>query len=73
MRLFRLQKPFPQVNILDRLVARRLPVLPDPSVDPVLVEYAKASGKPFLAYEGEEDRVDRYTEFYRSLLGEDDD
>lgn len=42
-------------------------------VDPVLVEYAKASGKPFLAYEGEEDRVDRYTEFYRSLLGEDDD
>ena len=36
-------------------------------VDPVLVEYAKASGKPFLAYEGEEDRVDRYTEFYRSL------
>lgn len=42
-------------------------------VDPVLVEYAKASGKPFLAYEGEEDRVDRYTEFYRSLLGEEDD
>lgn len=42
-------------------------------VDPALVEYAKASGKPFLAYEGEEDRVDRYTEFYRSLLGEEDD
>ena len=40
---------------------------------PLWKEYAKASGKPFLAYEGEEDRVDRYTEFYRSLLGEDDD
>ncbi len=36
-------------------------------VDPELVEYAKASGKPFLPFDGEEDRPAKYTEFYRTL------
>lgn len=35
-------------------------------VDPRLIEYAKASGKPFLPYPGT-DNVDAYHEFYTSL------
>lgn len=42
-------------------------------VDPALVEYARASGKPFLPYSGEEGRPAAYTEFYRSLLDEEED
>ncbi len=36
-------------------------------VAPELVEYAKASGKPFLPYPGEGTQVDAYNEFYKSL------
>ena len=36
-------------------------------VDPELVEYAKASGKPFMAYPGEGACVDAYHSFYQSL------
>ena len=36
------------------------------NVDPELVEYAKASGKPFLPYPGD-DNIDAYHEFYKSL------
>jgi starch synthase len=36
-------------------------------VNAELVEYAKASGKPFLAYPGEENFIDKYHEFYLSL------
>ena len=32
-----------------------------------LLNYAKASGKPFLEYPGAEDYVDKYLEFYNSL------
>ena len=32
-----------------------------------LIDYAKASGKPFLEYPGEENYVDAYAEFYNSL------
>lgn len=42
-------------------------------VDPELVAYAKASGKPFLPFDSGDGMVARYTEFYRSLLGEEDD
>jgi starch synthase len=36
-------------------------------VNPELVAYAKASGKPFLEYPGEENFIDKYHEFYLSL------
>lgn len=42
-------------------------------VDPALVEYAKASGKPFLPYDGEDGRPAAYTEFYRTLIGDEED
>lgn len=38
-----------------------------PEIAPELAEYAKASGKPFLPYPGEENYVDAYAEFYASL------
>ena len=44
-----------------------------PDVDPALVEYARQSGKPFLPYEDDDSRVGAYTEFYRTLLGEEED
>lgn len=37
------------------------------SANEELVEYAKASGKPFMAYPGEENYVDAYAEFYKTL------
>lgn len=36
-------------------------------VDPRLIEYAKASGKPFLPYPGTEDNIESYNNFYDSL------
>ncbi len=42
-------------------------------VDPALIEYARNSGKPFLPFEDEDGRVEAYTEFYRTLLGEEED
>ncbi len=36
-------------------------------IDPELIEYAKASGKPFLPFPGEENYVEAYNEFYQSL------
>lgn len=36
-------------------------------VDPELVEYAKASGKPFMSYPGAENYADAYYNFYASL------
>lgn len=36
-------------------------------VDPELIEYAKASGKPFLPFPGEENYKDAYFNFYTSL------
>lgn len=38
-----------------------------PEINPELMEYAKASGKPFLAYPGDEDYTAAYNEFYASL------
>ncbi|MDE6496476.1 MAG: glycogen/starch synthase [Duncaniella sp.] len=37
-----------------------------------LIEYAEASGKPFIRYNGEENRPEEYSAFYRSLLGEEE-
>ncbi|MDE6117701.1 MAG: glycogen/starch synthase [Duncaniella sp.] len=39
-------------------------------VDSGLVEYAAASGKPFLPYNASDDRSAQYTQFYRSLMEE---
>ena len=36
-------------------------------VKPELIEYAKASGKPFLPFPGSENFVDSYSDFYKSL------
>lgn len=36
-------------------------------IDDEVLAYAKASGKPFLPYPGEEGYVDKYADFYRSL------
>lgn len=36
-------------------------------IDPELKKYAKASGKPFLEYPGEDNYADSYAEFYKSL------
>lgn len=36
-------------------------------IDPQLIEYAKASGKPFLPFPGKEDYDGKYAEFYASL------
>lgn len=38
-----------------------------PEIDPELLDYIKASGKPFLPYPGEEGFVERYAEFYSGL------
>ena len=37
------------------------------NIAPELLEYIKASGKPFLPYPGETDYIDKYAEFYSSL------
>ena len=44
-----------------------------PDVDPALVEYARQSGKPFLPYKDDDSRVESYTDFYHTLLGEEED
>lgn len=38
-----------------------------PNIDPELVEYARATGKPFLTYSDGDDRIERYNDFYNSL------
>lgn len=38
-----------------------------PEISPELEEYAKASGKPFLSYPGDEDYINAYNDFYASL------
>ena len=37
-------------------------------VDPELIKYAKASGKPFLPFPGDEDYADAYDNFYKELI-----
>lgn len=44
-----------------------------PDVDPALVEYAKASGKPFVEPVAEDERKSTYLAFYKELLGEEED
>lgn len=36
-----------------------------------LIDYATAAGKPFLRFDGEDNRIDSYNGFYRSLIDED--
>ncbi len=42
-----------------------------PDINPEILEYAKASGKPMLDYQGEEDYYGAYNEFYDKIIGED--
>ena len=39
-----------------------------PNVNNSLLEYIKQSGKPFLDYQGEENYIDNYDEFYQQLI-----
>ena len=37
-------------------------------VDPALIEYARATGKPFMEYSGDEkSMIERYAEFYKTI------
>lgn len=38
-----------------------------PSINPELVEYAKSLGKPFMEYPGDENYINAYAQFYKSL------
>ncbi|RLD43615.1 MAG: glycogen synthase, partial [Bacteroidetes bacterium] len=42
-----------------------------PDINPEIMEYAKASGKPMLDYQGDEDYYGAYNEFYDTIIGED--
>lgn len=42
-------------------------VVSSENVDPELIEYAKASGKPFMPYPGEEGFTAAYLEFYKTI------
>lgn len=42
-------------------------------IDPEILQYAKNSGKPFMAYTPDEDRKEAQLDFYRSLLEDDSD
>ncbi len=58
-------------NALNRLAMDYADAIVEASenVDPALVEYAKATGKPYLPYSSEENiLLDSYAEFYNSLL-----
>ncbi|MCC8072417.1 MAG: glycogen/starch synthase [Bacteroidales bacterium] len=46
-------------------------VLDAPGVDPELIAYAEATGKPFLRPDYDGDVVQQYADFYHSLLGAD--
>lgn len=39
----------------------------DEDIDPETIEYAKASGKPFLAFPGKDEYLPAYLEFYKNL------
>ncbi len=41
-----------------------------PGVSAELVDFARSKERPFLAYPGEENRVEAYNKFYRDLIGE---
>ncbi|MCI9285507.1 MAG: glycogen synthase [Muribaculaceae bacterium] len=42
-------------------------------VDPELLEYARKTGKPFLSIAGEENRKEILSDFYRTLIGEEEE
>ncbi len=46
-------------------------IVGSPEVNEEVLEYAKASGKPILDYQGEEDYFEAYNEFYDKIIGED--
>ena len=46
-------------------------IVGSPDANPELLDYAKASGKPLLDYQGDEDYFAAYNEFYDKIIGED--
>ena len=40
----------------------------DADVDPEIIQYAEKSGKPFLRFTTEEERIPRLAAFYEQLL-----
>ncbi len=42
-------------------------------IDPELLEYARKTGKPFLSIAGEENRKEILSDFYRTLIGEEEE
>ena len=46
-------------------------IVSEENVNPEVLEYAQASGKPILEYPGEEDYFDAYNQFYDQIIGED--
>jgi starch synthase len=45
-------------------------IIGSPEVNPEVLEYAKASGKPILEYQDSEDYYVAYNEFYDNIIGE---
>ncbi len=45
-------------------------ILGSEKINPEILDYAKASGKPILEYQGEEDYYAAYNEFYDKIIGE---
>lgn len=45
-------------------------IISEENVNPELLEYVQASGKPILEYQGEEDYFDAYNKFYDQIIGE---
>jgi starch synthase len=43
-------------------------IMGSPSINAELLEYAKASGKPMLEYQGEEDYFNAYNDFYDQII-----
>ncbi|VAW28110.1 Similar to glycogen synthase [hydrothermal vent metagenome] len=45
-------------------------IVGEESVNPELLKYVQASGKPILEYQGEENYFDAYNQFYDQIIGE---
>ncbi len=46
-------------------------IIGEEKINPELLEYAKASKKPILEYQGDENYFDAYNQFYDQIIGED--
>jgi len=46
-------------------------IIGDENINPELLDYVQASGKPILEYQGNEEYFDAYNQFYDQIIGED--